>query len=355
MHIVSNTTGLLAELAPFTDKHGRDLCVAVLKGTFVVDERGAVSLAEEQAPFVFADEHHGDPGASSLKFESDFAPIKPCAEVLVRGYAVGPGAASTTSLTVGLEAGPVKKRLQVSGDRYWEVGGGQTTATPPKAFTQLPLVYERAFGGADVTHANEQDRTCERRNLVGAGFRGNSDPSARHGTPLPNIEYPDQLVQRWDARPAPAGFGPLARSWLPRAAFAGTYDQAWIEKRFPFLPEDFDDRYFLSTPPDQQLPKIEPGMPVRCTNMSPAGPFSFETPRVDAPIEFRFCDRTVSAAAAPDTLTIEPHRRRFMLVWRASVPVGRKFTSLREVSIGAPPARRAAAPLAGSSVGPSHA
>ena len=36
-------------------------------------------------------------------------------------------------------------------------------------------------------------------------------------------------------RPAPVGFGPLAPHWQPRCDFAGTYDQAWQQDRYPVL------------------------------------------------------------------------------------------------------------------------
>lgn len=41
----------------------------------------------------------------------------------------------------------------------------------------------------------------------------------------------------------------MGRSWQPRLRYAGTYDQHWMDERLPFLPEDFDLRYFQSAPP----------------------------------------------------------------------------------------------------------
>jgi hypothetical protein len=51
----------------------------------------------------------------------------------------------------------------------------------------------------------------------------------------------------------PAGFGPIGRTWQPRLALAGTYDERWQNERAPELPEDFDYRFFNAAPPDQQL------------------------------------------------------------------------------------------------------
>ena len=49
-------------------------------------------------------------------------------------------------------------------------------------------------------------------------------------------------------------FGPMGRGWPGRIEYGGTYDQNWIDNIFPFLPPDFDDRYFQMAPPDQQTP-----------------------------------------------------------------------------------------------------
>ena len=103
-------------------------------------------------------------------------------------------------------------------------------------------------------------------------------------------------MRKWDDKPFPAGFGILSRSWLLRANYAGTYDQSWIDEKFPFLPDDFDNRYFQSTPADQHLPGLVGGETVRCTNLSPEGTFSFELPRVEVPIVFRFRDHEVKTS-----------------------------------------------------------
>ena len=36
----------------------------------------------------------------------------------------------------------------------------------------------------------------------------------------------------------------MAPHWLPRRAWAGTYDDAWRISRAPYLPADFDARFF---------------------------------------------------------------------------------------------------------------
>lgn len=107
-----------------------------------------------------------------------------------------------------------------------------------------------------------------------------------------------------------------------------------MNDRFPFLPEDFDEQYFLSAPIDQQMPYLRGGEFIRCTNMTDDRTLAFTLPKMQIPIVCRFRDRKVDVQPNPDTLIVEPDERRFLLAWRANVPVGRKLAALREVLVG---------------------
>jgi hypothetical protein len=141
-------------------------------------------------------------------------------------------------------------------------------------------------------------------------------------------------MSTWSDTPPPVGFGVVGRNWLPRVKFAGTYDECWLNERFPFLPEDFDPQYFLAAPADQQVPFLLGGEVVRCINMTPTGTFAVRVPRFELPIRFRFRDRDLPATPKLDTLIVEPDQGRFLAVWRASAPLGRKPNALREVIVG---------------------
>src|SRR4029079_3507430 len=58
---------------------------------------------------------------------------------------------------------------------------------------------------------------------------------------------------RWPIRAAEGGWAAIPAHWSQRARFAGTYDDAWRESRWPLPPEDFDPRFFNVAPIDQQL------------------------------------------------------------------------------------------------------
>ena len=133
----------------------------------------------------------------------------------------------------------------------------------------MPLVFERAFGGSDNSHPDPGHQGAELRNPIGVGFHRNDADWTIQGSPLPNLEDPYSPISSWRDTPAPMGLGFIGRGWQPRIRYAGTYGEAWKENRCPFLPADFDERYFLSAPPDQQLASLEGGEPVWCTNIEP--------------------------------------------------------------------------------------
>lgn len=116
MEITTNTTPFLAELFPSTDKHGAKHCIVVIKATFEVDSEGNCHASTEQVPFVYADEHYGGPGTTSIRYESDFVPVKPCADVLVNASAVSPDGRPVTTLDVALAGPGFVKQARVTGD-----------------------------------------------------------------------------------------------------------------------------------------------------------------------------------------------------------------------------------------------
>lgn len=340
MQISNNTTAMAAGIAVAVDKDGRDLGVVVVKGTFIVDAEGESRLAQQQEPLIYADIHYGAPAETSIKYECDFVPFKPRADVLVNGHAVSQTGRPVSEIIVALQTGSIRKHIRVSGDRRWERGFYGLRPSSPIPFVQMPLIYERAFGGSDYSHESPRYQGTELRNPLGTGFRKNGNSAAIVGTLLPNLEHPGELVCKWSDAPRPASFGVVGRGWQPRIGYAGTYDARWKELRFPFLPADFDPQYFLSAPADQQISYFRGGEAVRCTNMTEDGCFFFTVPTKQVPIVFRFRDRTLLLEPVLDTLIIEPSERRFQAIWRVAVPMGRKLNALQEVLVGLQPDAR---------------
>ncbi len=64
----------------------------------------------------------------------------------------------------------INKRLRVFGDRYWEKGRFGLRMTEPEPFENMPIIYERAFGGIDEQASTPEQLIMEERNPVGTGF-----------------------------------------------------------------------------------------------------------------------------------------------------------------------------------------
>lgn len=171
MHIIANFSGHASEPLAWTDVDGGQWCVAVVKGAYHIDVRGRLQLADAPATFVYADEHHGDPSSSSLRFEADFAPFKPMTDVVVVGHAHAPDARPCLACDVALQVGRVAKMLRVHGTRVWTPGVlGLVPSKPTQPFETMPLRWELAYGGAN-------DHGCEWHNPVGVGL---ADGVAEH-------------------------------------------------------------------------------------------------------------------------------------------------------------------------------
>ena len=333
MQVTSNTTQMMVDCALGADREAREHCVVVIKGTFLANAEGELRLADEQEPLVASDQYYGDPATTSARYECDFAREKPLTDVIVVGKAVAPQGQRVRQLPVRLELPGRSKDLMVHGERRWVVALGTLVASDPVPFSEMPIVFERAWGGQDDSRG-PNDVAVEPRNLVGVGFHPYRSNAQVDGLPVPNIEPLARPIDSPRAGHEPAGLGCIGRGWQPRVGLAGTYDDRWRDERAPYLPSDFDSRYFQCAPADQQLPRLSGGETIRCVHMAEQPIVTYVVPRLRPPVRFRFADNDIEHPAVLDTITLEPHKARAMLVWRASVPLPKKLTLLREILVG---------------------
>jgi hypothetical protein len=320
-----NQTGLAAEVFAVPDARGVETLFTVVKGTFDLrrlDARGTPAPAERQVAVGPADEHHGDPETGSIRAPSDFSLGKPGTDVLLVGTAYAPGGRPVGRMDVSLAAGPLRKTVRVFGDRAWE----RSAPTPPLPFERMPLVWERAFGGADGDRVEE-------RNPVGRGFVAPDAAAPPDGHPLPNLEDPAHPLLSWREAPPPAAFAPVAPHWLPRRAWAGTYDDAWRATRAPYLPDDFDPRFFQAAPDGLAAPGgLSGGERVEAAGVTPGAPLRFVLPRLDVRVQFRLDDGTQAPPVRLETVLMEPDELRVILVWQAALACGRRLLRVREIT-----------------------
>ena len=329
-----NDTPLAGTVMLLPDAEGIDTLFAVVKGTFGIAPSPAI--AEEQVPVTVAPVFRGDPASSSLALASDLSLPKPTTDVLLLGHACAPGGRAVTAMHVAVRVGPVQQRARVVGDRVWMSDGMTYGATPPAPFERMPLVWERAFGGRDVSPAGPRE---ESRNPVGSGYRAGDGTLAVEGLALPNIEDPDHPVTSWKQTPRPVGFGPTLGHWLPRRRWAGTYDERWQKERSPYLPTDFDPRFLQVAPPELITPgPLVGGEPVELSGVHPAGTLRFPLPAVRPRVVFDVAGRHEERPVALDTVLLEPDAMRVILVWRAALRCDKQALRVRAVAVTLPTA-----------------
>ena len=320
---IENRTPFDVKPAVVLDADGREVLLMLLSASFDISPDGTLVPAADPLPVTHADIPRGDPALSSLWHEADIAPVKPRRELILNATAHAPDGRAVTSLLVGVQAGDIRKLLRVTGDRHRTgVGLGD-----PEPFTEMPICWERAFGGTDA------DGDCLAENPVGIGYGGAVSANPDVTSHAPNIGpgdlAPDAVADR------PAGFGVVGRGWRPRIRLAGTYDDAWMADQWPFPPLDMQDAYHMAAPRDQQSDALRAGMEVTLLNLVPGGGrLRFALPRITAPVRLIRDTSVEEARFQWDTVIVEPDRMRVTVKARMPFVTRRGLPKLREVLFG---------------------
>jgi hypothetical protein len=296
------------------DKEGVHEWIVAVKGTFEIKPDGSVKLADEQLEPLLLPEYNGEVGVSSLRYDADLVAPKPTTDVVLNGTAYAPKGRPSTDFLISLRVDRIRKVIRVVGNRRWKRGlfGLKPSAAEP--ITELPIIYERAYGGYDQTDPDPKKQRMDPRNPVGCGVVARSNH--REGQTLPNFEYTKGSLEK----AGPAGFGAIDSFWSPRRELSGTYDKAWEQSRRPLLPEDWDPRSLLCSPADQRPNTyLHGGELVELVNLTPDGKLRFALPKVFFTFSTRFGKRTEEHGGRLATVIIEPDHPRVIMVWLSSL------------------------------------
>ncbi|NOZ52533.1 MAG: DUF2169 domain-containing protein [Gammaproteobacteria bacterium] len=352
---LKNKTPFAAELALLADEAGREVLLVLVKATYRIiaataertvrhliqptaqakfsAQQDYLDLAEEQRPVNLAGEYYGEPGKTSLKYAPEASFAKPGTDIALIGHAHVPTEhPAVTQLDVTLSVGAVSKTVRVFGDRVWQRKPLLSwRISPPQAFTTLPLVYERAFGGVDDTPDDDRDKAYEPRNPVGTGLIATKSRLAE--VPLPNLEDPRELIQRVKDRPVPAGFGFICPDWEPRKSRAGTYDDAWQTARMPSLPTNFERRFLNAAHPDLQTKGyLQGNETVDIINASPQGRLTFSLPGCNPIMAVKMLNEPPTALETRlDSLVINTDDHTVQLLWCGSVEIHDRLYELENI------------------------
>jgi len=318
---VVNMGPIAAQSVLFSMMRGHAGLIGVIKGTFEFINGGPATHASEQMQLSNNDVDAGEDNATVVRYESDFVPVKPHADILCVGNAYAPGGRPATECMVSFGVGKWNKTIRVIGNRVWrsKLRRWIVFPTDPEPFISLPVSYENTYGGTDVFLEKEPQPYAA--NPIGKGYCKSG--KGLDGLPLPNLEDPAHPIKSWGDRPRPMGFGPIGRTWQPRLKKAGTYDEKWIKERAPALPLDFDEGYYNCAPEDQQIPYLRGDEEVRVTNMHPQYPnFVSRLPGIRVRCLFQRDLQSDFVEEMPmnlDTLWIDMEQLQMVLVWRGRI------------------------------------
>ncbi|WP_347329815.1 DUF2169 family type VI secretion system accessory protein [Marinimicrobium locisalis] len=328
MPLLDNKTPFAASYHIMPNAQGQDAVFLAAKATFNIG--ASWTLADEQVEPVNEDIYWGEPGKSSLRWPSDVHLPKPGTDIAILAHAWAPEKKPVRSLDVRAQVAGREQTLRVWGDRVWREGA----VGAPEPFESVPIRYEFAYGGRAANADGVQ--VSSPANPVGRGFHPAPSAKALEGQPLPNIEYPDQLISRPEDKPRPAGFGFIPPYWEPRFGDWGTYDEHWQQNRAPYVPLDYQPRAQQAAHPDWVWDGyLQGGEPVYLEHMHPGGPLSFELPQVKLGGQAAFSGRPrQDLAFVLDTLVIDVDGMTLSLTWQASCVCNNDLHRLRSLTLG---------------------
>ena len=316
MFPLTNLTPFAAEGLWTRDESGQEVWLVAIKASFEIDPAGEQVPLKKQIPVNMTPVFSAD--AKELVDDDDFHIEKKHTDVLIEGHAYAAGGRPNVETTARIKIGELDKTVRVTGDRIFVPGPVSVRMTNPEPFIRLPISWRRTYGGTDL-EASSPD--WDQRNPVGTGFA--VSPQRLIGKPAPNFEYQDAPYR--DHRSGrPAGFGPIAAHWQPRAGYAGTYGKEWEKTRNPLLPRDFNRLHYQCAPQDQQtrLPLVG-YEDVRLGGFTAEGFMQFLLPRITFDITSHFKNQPdiKHEGASIQTLRIRPDARQFVITWLSALPV----------------------------------
>lgn len=243
-------------------------------------------------------------------------------DVLVFGSARAPRGRPTTRMDVEVRVGATwQARVTVFGDRTWQPGKAGPVASAAKPFTAVPLTLEHAYGGKDEWDELEVPFAD---NPAGRGFY--LEEARALGKPLPNIEDPARLIQRWDDRPEPVGTQMVQQGFGPQLRRAAEFDETGYLRR---VKPTFYNHAF----PQMIAPAAQPGDRVVVSGVAEAGPIAFTLPANPLLVKVGIGATHSQYAPKIDQIGVEPDRMRAFVSYRQPfryvlVPLEKRYCEL---------------------------
>lgn len=310
--------------------------VVVCKANFILDADGRLYDAPTPPELSLADQFVGDPALTSLVSEQEIAPFKPATDLCISGTAYAPDgvAAMDWPVAVAVRTPEGTDVLQwgfhVRGPTQWQRQRGGWQKTKSEAVTEVALDYRLAYGGS-VLGDDGQPTDFFAENPAGIGFATTKALDGIDAWPAPQIGELGEFMAGGDPtqQMSVRGFGPIAKSWLPRRAVAGTFDDVWERTRHPRMPLDYDLGFWNAAPtPLQITPYLSGDEVIALSGMrADTAPLSFALPGFGVALHLSG-DAVAHIGMTLDTVTIDTSGDPTVsLVWRALIPNPAAYTT----------------------------
>ena len=338
MEVVVGSSWLRSEVFPSIDVTGQEHLVIVTKAAWTLPGPGQRPRPIAAPAFAYADEHHGEPGLSAVRRANDMVRFKPQCDILFDACAHSPDGKAVTALGVQAQVGQWQKQIKVLGQRSWKKALLRYEPSNPEPFVSMPLHLGLGFGGTRSYVKNKETMVeAFDANPIGMGWAGSHTIGQVHGQPVPCLEDFNDPIKQPDGQYRSMGLSAISANVPERSQYAGTYDDAWRRDVFPFLPEDFDERFYQSAPLDQRFPYPQGGEEVQLVHMVKGQPhIRFKLPALNT-LQVRVLRKDYSIEQPlvhADTLFFEPEAGRFSVVWRSCVPIRRRIQEFNTIAVG---------------------
>lgn len=306
--LLINRTPLPAATVPNADESDGIVSLFVVAATFDIG-KDRLRFSEDQLPLLLV----VPPPAIG-----DGYLTKAGTSVTATGHVYAPNGESTRAES-RLFVGDQQFSVIAIGPRTWrELPGGQLVASSPAPFDRVEMTWENAFGGAVIVPTRLQKVAGEEailpehpeayvENTDGKGFY--IDAPGAVDQPLPLLEDPDHLIERWDDRPTPVCFAPYPMHGGMRALLAVDKDVVDFTKHSQLLSR---------AAPRTTFGELPFGTRVGLTGMRPGGEvLTFEIPDPPVTADVRVGKRYRRLSLFVDAIDIDAEAATARVVYRA--------------------------------------
>lgn len=195
-------------------------------------------------------------------------------------------------------------RVKVFGERVWNSFLGLLSKSSPEPFEEIKLSLHNAFGGVYNWDGIEIPYPS---NPYGKGYYHKKEDAI--GNPLPNIEHPDNLINKWKEWQEPSGMCSLPI--LPLKAKHNLIlneDKSGIER--------LDDKFFNSAFPELIVDEVSIGDTIKVDGVTGGEAFSVTIPETILEIEVLLGDTKVKRKMNIDQVGLVPDKNQIFISYR---------------------------------------